>query len=86
MAAGKATKPPTKIMTPTSIPNVVAMTSGPGVGGTSVCVIAPPAVAGAALDALLQQRQVQVQRFETDAYRAKVSPSEASPSGTNSGV
>lgn len=45
-----------------------------GVEGT---VFAPPAVAGTALDALLQQREIQVQRFEAKDYLAKVNPSEA---------
>ena len=34
-------------------------------------------VADAALDALLQRREVQVQRFDAEDYRAKVSPSDA---------
>ena len=45
-----------------------------GVQGT---VFAPPAVAATALDALLQQREVQVQRFEAKDYLAMVDPSEA---------
>jgi peptidyl-prolyl cis-trans isomerase D len=45
-----------------------------GIGGTAV---APKAVVDPALDALLQRRQVQYQRFDTQAYRAKVNPSEA---------
>jgi peptidyl-prolyl cis-trans isomerase D len=45
-----------------------------GVQGT---VFAPPAVAATALDALLQQREVQVQRFEAKDYLAKVNPSDA---------
>ena len=44
MAAGIATMAPTIIILPRSIPNVAAIVSGPGVGGTSVWVIAPPAV------------------------------------------
>lgn len=45
-----------------------------GVQGT---VFAPPAVAATALDALLQQREVQVQRYEAKDYLAKVNPSDA---------
>ncbi|HEX6362425.1 MAG TPA: SurA N-terminal domain-containing protein [Albitalea sp.] len=45
-----------------------------GVGGT---VFAPPAVAAAALDSFFQQREVQVQRFDTKDYLAKVSPTDA---------
>lgn len=45
-----------------------------GVNGT---VIATPAVASAALDAFFQQREVQVQRFETKDYLSKVSPTDA---------
>jgi peptidyl-prolyl cis-trans isomerase D len=45
-----------------------------GVEGT---VFAPPAVAGAALDAFLQQREVQVQRFDTKDYLSKVQPTDA---------
>jgi peptidyl-prolyl cis-trans isomerase D len=46
-------------------------------GGVSGSVMAPDAVAKAALDALLQQREVQVQRFDTSAYLDKVSPTQA---------
>jgi peptidyl-prolyl cis-trans isomerase D len=45
-----------------------------GIGGTAV---APKAVVDPALDALLQRRQVQFQRFDTQAYRAKVKPGDA---------
>jgi len=45
-----------------------------GVAGTA---IAPVASADAALDALLQQREIQVQRFDTKDYLAKVNPSDA---------
>jgi len=45
-----------------------------GVGGT---VIAPASAASAALDALYQQREVQVQRFDTKDYLAKVAPTDA---------
>lgn len=44
-----------------------------GIGGT---VFAPATSADAAMDALLQQREVQVQRFETKSYLAQVNPSE----------
>ena len=36
MAAGKATRAPTSIIVPRSIPSVAAIVSGPGVGGTRV--------------------------------------------------
>ena len=39
--------------------------------------IAPAAAASAALDAMYQQREVQVQRFELKDYLAKVTPSDA---------
>ena len=45
-----------------------------GIGAT---VVAPKAVVDPSLDALLQRRQVQMQRFDTQAYRAKVKPSDA---------
>ncbi|MEO8835663.1 MAG: SurA N-terminal domain-containing protein, partial [Caldimonas sp.] len=45
--------------------------------GVMASVIAPAAAASAALDALYQQREVQVERFETKAELAKVNPSEA---------
>jgi peptidyl-prolyl cis-trans isomerase D len=45
-----------------------------GIDGT---VLAPASVAGAALDALFQQRQAQVQRFETKDYAGKVTPTDA---------
>ena len=40
-------------------------------------VVAPAAAASAALDAMYQQREVQVQRFDTKDYLAKVQPSDA---------
>ena len=45
-----------------------------GVGGTT---IAPKASATTALDALLQRREIQVQRFEAKDYAAKVAPTDA---------
>jgi peptidyl-prolyl cis-trans isomerase D len=45
-----------------------------GIDGT---VLAPEAVAGASLDALFQQRQVQVQAFATKDYAAKIEPTAA---------
>ncbi len=45
--------------------------------GVESTVFAPPAVAATALDALLQQREVQVQRFEPQDYLARANPSEA---------
>ena len=41
---GKPTSNPISIITPTSTDNASATASGPGVGGTSVCVIAAPLV------------------------------------------
>ncbi|HMO49112.1 MAG TPA: SurA N-terminal domain-containing protein [Rubrivivax sp.] len=45
-----------------------------GIGATA---LAPKAVVDPSIDALLQRRQVQLQRFEAMAYRAKVNPSDA---------
>jgi peptidyl-prolyl cis-trans isomerase D len=45
-----------------------------GVGGTQ---FAPASVTGAALDAFFQQREVQVQRFDTKDYLSKVTPTDA---------
>jgi peptidyl-prolyl cis-trans isomerase D len=45
-----------------------------GIGGTAV---APKAVVDPSLDALLQRRQVQFQRFDAQAYRGKVNPTDA---------
>ena len=45
-----------------------------GMGGT---VVAPKAVVDPSLDAMLQRRQVQYQRFDAQAYRSKVNPSDA---------
>jgi peptidyl-prolyl cis-trans isomerase D len=45
-----------------------------GIGAT---VLAPKAVADPAFDALLQRRQVQMQRFDPATYRTKINPSEA---------
>ncbi|MBX3619944.1 MAG: SurA N-terminal domain-containing protein [Rhizobacter sp.] len=45
-----------------------------GIVGT---VIAPAAAASAAMDAMFQQREVQVQRFDTKDYLAKVNPTDA---------
>lgn len=39
--------------------------------------LAPAALVGTSLDALLQRREVQLQRFDTAAYLAKVTPSDA---------
>ena len=43
IAVGKATRIPTKIMSPRSILNAAATYRGPGVGGTKVWVMAAPA-------------------------------------------
>jgi len=45
--------------------------------GMADTAFAPAAVANAMLDAFFQQRQIQVQRFETKDYMAKVRPSDA---------
>lgn len=45
-----------------------------GVAGTGV---APRAVAAASLEALLQQREIQLQQFDAQGYRGKVAPTEA---------
>ena len=45
--------------------------------GIDESVLAPAGVAAAALDALFQQRQVQVQRFDTKDYVAKIEPTDA---------
>jgi peptidyl-prolyl cis-trans isomerase D len=45
--------------------------------GLSGSAFAPATAASAALDAMFQQREIQVQRFEPKAYAAKVSPSDA---------
>ena len=47
-----------------------------GVSGTA---IAPASTTAAALDAMFQQREVQVQRFETKTSLEKVSPKELAP-------
>lgn len=46
-------------------------------GGVSASAHAAPAVVRTALDALLEQREVQVQSFDASAYRAKVQPTDA---------
>ncbi len=45
--------------------------------GITRSVVAPAALAAASLDPLLQRREIQLQRFDAAAYRAKVNPSEA---------
>ena len=45
--------------------------------GVARTAIAPPSIAAASLDPLLQQREVQVQRFDPAAYRGKVNPTDA---------
>lgn len=45
--------------------------------GVSETALAPATSASAAVDALLQQREIQVQRFETKDYLTKVNPSDA---------
>jgi peptidyl-prolyl cis-trans isomerase D len=45
--------------------------------GLTQTVAAPSSSASAALDAFLQRRQVQLQRFDPAAYRGKVNPSDA---------
>ncbi|MCY7316630.1 MAG: SurA N-terminal domain-containing protein [Rubrivivax sp.] len=45
-----------------------------GIGRTA---FAPPSIAAAGLDPLLQRREVQIQRFDPAAFRARATPSEA---------
>ena len=45
--------------------------------GLAASVVAPAAAASAALDAMYQQREVQVARFDAKDYLAKVAPSDA---------
>lgn len=45
--------------------------------GVARSTVAPAAVAAGALDALLQQREVQVERFDAATFRAKVAPTDA---------
>ena len=47
------------------------------VGGVARTVLLPPALAARALDALLEQREAEVQRFDPTTYRAQVNPSAA---------
>ena len=46
-------------------------------GGIGRSVLAPAKVVAGSLDALLQRREIQVERFDAAAYRAKVVPTEA---------
>ena len=46
-------------------------------GGVARTALAPAAIAAASLDPLLQRREVQLQRFDPAAYRAKINPSDA---------
>ncbi len=46
-------------------------------GGVAGSVIATPAAAAAALDAMFQQRELQVQRFDAKDYAARVTPTDA---------
>ncbi|MEW6704181.1 MAG: SurA N-terminal domain-containing protein [Pseudomonadota bacterium] len=46
-------------------------------GGISDTVVAPGSVSKAALDALLQKREIQLQRFDTKDYLSKVNPTDA---------
>jgi peptidyl-prolyl cis-trans isomerase D len=45
--------------------------------GVTASGFVAPSLAGASLDALLQRREVQYERFDINAYRNKVNPSEA---------
>jgi peptidyl-prolyl cis-trans isomerase D len=45
--------------------------------GVEQSALAPASIADRALDALLERREVQLQRFDPAAYRAKVAPSDA---------
>jgi peptidyl-prolyl cis-trans isomerase D len=53
------------------------LASGQVLGGVTRTAFAPPALADAAIDPLLQRREVQLQRFDPAAYRAKINPSDA---------
>ncbi|MBK1613181.1 peptidylprolyl isomerase [Rubrivivax gelatinosus] len=46
-------------------------------GAVAQSSFTPPAVAATSLDALLQRRAVQIQRFDANAYRAQVTPADA---------
>jgi peptidyl-prolyl cis-trans isomerase D len=46
-------------------------------GGVAASVVAPEKVASVSLDALLQRREVQVQRFDAAAFRGQVQPTDA---------
>jgi peptidyl-prolyl cis-trans isomerase D len=46
-------------------------------GAVGQSSFAPPGIVGKSLDALLQRREVELQRFDSNEYRAKVSPSDA---------
>lgn len=46
-------------------------------GGVTRTAVAPAAVANGALDPLLQQREVQVERFDALVFRTKVAPTDA---------
>jgi len=45
--------------------------------GVTQSGIAPPAVAGSALDALFQRRTIAYQRFDTQTYASRITPSDA---------
>ena len=47
------------------------------VAGVEQSALAPAGIADRALDALLERREVQLQRFDPAAYRARVAPSDA---------
>lgn len=46
-------------------------------GGISSSELTVPAVTAAALDPLLQRREIQLQRFDTAAYRSRIEPTQA---------
>ena len=64
LAANTQINEPTKIIVPMLTPRFAATSNGPGVGGTSVCVIVPPATTA--------KRHAKYRVFvRKNAYRAK---------------
>src|SRR3989442_1574026 len=57
--------------------NQIERTRRQVMAGLGVSTVAPASATNAALEALLQQREVQLQRFDTKDYLAKVNPSDA---------
>jgi peptidyl-prolyl cis-trans isomerase D len=53
------------------------MTARQVIGGLSTSAFAPASAASTAMDAMFQQREVQIQRFEVKNYLAKIAPTDA---------